>query len=142
MTTRLCVGSDELQIDLRFEHRCVDDRPEMDEPAEQHDPEHTREHEHDDRHQQPTLNELPEPRDEEAAQCSDDVAGRSLSCHGETLQRFPVADKSFPQPVSGYEPDGEESRGAVFSSSVASAGLASPVRKLFTGGSTCRNVVP
>lgn len=53
----------------------------MNEPAQQHHPKHGGEHKLDRRHQYAALNELTETRDEEAAERSDDVACRTLSCH-------------------------------------------------------------
>jgi hypothetical protein len=53
----------------------------MYEPAKQEDPQHAGQHELHDGHQQPALEELAEARDEEAAQCGDDVSGGALR-HG------------------------------------------------------------
>ncbi len=51
----------------------------MDEPPEKDDPEDRGEEELNDRHQQPALNQLPEPRNEEAAKGRDDVTSGALS---------------------------------------------------------------
>ena len=79
----------------RFEHGRVQNRPEMDEPSEKDEPQNSRKDELDDRHQQSPLDQLPEARDEETAQRRDHVPGRTLSCHGKTLQCFARRDKLF-----------------------------------------------
>src|ERR1700758_3852087 len=51
---------------LRLPDRRVDHRPEMDDPAEQEEPQHSGQHELDERHENPALEKLSQPRDEEA----------------------------------------------------------------------------
>lgn len=57
----------------------------MDEPPEENKPEHGREDELDERHQKPPLKQLPEAGNKETAQRRDHVAGRTLTCHGNTF---------------------------------------------------------
>ena len=53
--------------DRRIKSRGVDDRPDVDDPAEQDPPENGRQHELDERCQRPALQQLSQARDEEAA---------------------------------------------------------------------------
>src|SRR3954447_23447725 len=70
-------------LHLRPPHGRVDDRPEVNQPTHEDEPEQRRQHEHHERHHYPPLHELPEPGNEEAANGRDDVAGGTLTCHGE-----------------------------------------------------------
>ena len=65
-----------------FVKRRVENRPQVNQPAKENDPEHGRETKLNDRNHKPALNQLPEARNEETANCGDDVAGRTLTCHG------------------------------------------------------------
>jgi hypothetical protein len=57
----------------------------MDQPPEKNEPKHGRENELNDCHHESPLNQLSESRDEKTANRSDDVAGGTLACHGNTL---------------------------------------------------------
>ena len=60
----------------------------MDDPSEEDEPKDGRKAKLNDRDQEPALDQLPETRNEETAQRSDDVAGGTLTCHGKTLIRL------------------------------------------------------
>jgi hypothetical protein len=66
---------------FRFPYRCVDYRPEMDDPTQQEKPEHAGKHELDDGYEEPALNQLAESRDEKAAESRDHVTSGSLTSH-------------------------------------------------------------
>lgn len=65
----------------RLKQCRVEDRPEMDSPAEQEEPQHGGQHKLHDGHQQPALQKLAEAGDEKAAQCGNHIAGGTLSGH-------------------------------------------------------------
>lgn len=67
----------------------------MDEPSEEHDPQERGEDELNDRHKKSSLDQLTQSRDEETAQRRNYISGRTLACHGKTLQRFTQDDKLF-----------------------------------------------
>ena len=73
-------------LGARLVERGVEDRPEVDKPSEKDDPEDRGEDELNDRDKKPALEQLPEPRDEETAQCRNDVAGGALTCHGNNFR--------------------------------------------------------
>jgi hypothetical protein len=60
----------------------VENRPEVNEPAKQDEPKHRRENKLKDCYQQPALQQLPESWNKETAERRDDVAGGTLTCHG------------------------------------------------------------
>ena len=68
----------------------------MDDPAEEHEPKDGSETKLNDRNQEPALNQLPQARNEEAANRRDDVAGRALSCHEKTVVRLDRPTRGFP----------------------------------------------
>ncbi len=73
----------------------------MDEPPKENEPEHGREDELDDCHQKPPLEQLPEARNEEAAQRRNHIAGRTLPCHGNTFS----AEKALRNPTMATKND-------------------------------------
>src|SRR5690606_16520484 len=63
----------------RLEQRGVEDRPQVDQPAEQEKPQHGGEHELQDGGEPAPLQQLTQPGDEETRQCGKHVAGAALS---------------------------------------------------------------
>lgn len=68
----------EMPASTRFPARRVNNRPEMNQPAQQKKPEDGREAELKDCHDQSALHQLAESRDEEAADCRNHIARRTL----------------------------------------------------------------
>jgi hypothetical protein len=60
---------------------CINDRPQMNDPAKQKIPENARKHEMHQGHPQAALHELSQPRDEETTDGGNHIPGRTLACH-------------------------------------------------------------
>src|SRR5207247_5766385 len=75
------VGPCSLGSRRRIPERGVHNRPEVNRPPQQKKPEYDGEHKLQNRHSQSALNELPESRNEEAANRGDDVSCGSLTGH-------------------------------------------------------------
>jgi hypothetical protein len=59
----------------------VENRPKVNKPSKQDEPEYRRQNKLKDCHQQPTLQQLAQPRDEETTERRDNVASGTLTCH-------------------------------------------------------------
>ena len=64
---------------LRLPDCCVNRGEDVPDPAEEEEPENTGQDEEADSRENPSLNELSEPRDEEANQRGDHIPGRTLA---------------------------------------------------------------
>src|ERR1035437_237312 len=79
------IDSGEMQsrdLRLRLPHRGIDDRPQVDDPAEEEEPQYPGQTELQNRHPEPALHELAEAGNEEAACCGNHVTRGSLAGHG------------------------------------------------------------
>jgi hypothetical protein len=80
-----------LNRSFRLEKSRVDDGPQMNDPSQQHNPKDRSEHKVHQRHQDPALDQLTEPGNEEAGQSGDHVSCRTLSSHTFSLPSLRLA---------------------------------------------------
>jgi len=77
----------------------------MDHPAQEQEPENGSEHKLQDRHEEPSLEQLAKPGNEETAQRGDDVSGRTLSCHAGMIHRREAERNQLTSSPSGKLPN-------------------------------------
>ena len=88
---------------VRLVERSVKHRPQMNRPAEQKEPEHPGQAELKDCSKQPPLQELAQPRHEEAAERRYHIARGTLARHSRTSREMVVVQPDRNSPYGNYE---------------------------------------